>query len=345
VMRYRNQFAAAKDVASIKDEFGKSHSCRIEIIDRAWITEKVYNNGHLSMAIDALGIEGAQAETIQKHGSRDAARSVELAELDKQIADTNRYQHARFQLASDCLHSAVLARSLGRPRAEIEARFEQAIRIADEIGRTSQSMRIRYNYAWTAFWWFEDLRKFLEIYNEVEDRLNDSAISSEVKHLYTLWSLAASSVQNGRLEAQVAKIDQRQRTLSNILKPLAEDLTRPNNALEAQTYLAMMRMHNLLHIGSEEELAECWQEFERILNESKPLGDYPFEMLESILKVGSVIDSPEFDNLYAKLVVVIGQRQNEGSAGKAYVNRAFQKLEHDIALPTFIKRRRDRQHP
>ena len=325
-----NQFASDKDKSNLQDSLSKLHSCRVVILDRAWITEKVYANGHLSMAIDALGIEGAQAETIRRFGPKDAARSTELAELDKQIADTHRYLNARFQLASDCLHSAILARGLERPRAEIEARFEQAIRIADELGRTQQAMRIRYTFAWTMFWWFEDLPKFMSLYDDVEARLLDSTQTSEVQQLYTLWSLTAASERNGRLEPEIAKTEKRRQTLLSILEPLAKESARPNNALEAQTYLAMIQMHSVMHTGTDAELAVCWQEFGRILDASKPLGTYPVEMLESVLgELGAVVDSPEFDALYEKLVEVIRQRRSDGSAGEAHLKRAFQKLELD----------------
>ena len=327
---FTNQFASDKDKANLQDSLSKLHSCRIVIQDRAWIVEKVYANGHLSMAIDALAIEGAQAETIRKFGPKDAARSTELVELDKQIADTNRYLNARFQLASDCLHSAILARGLERPRAQVEARFEQAIRIADELGRTQQAMRIRYTFAWTMFWWFEDLPKFLALYDEVESRLLDSTQTSEVQHLYTLWSLTAASERNGRLEPEIADTERRRQTLLSILEPLANESARPNNSLEAQTYLAMIQMHNVMHTGTEAELAACWQEFGRILDDSKPLGTYPVEMLEGVLgELGAVVDSPEFDALYEKLVEVIRQRRSDGSAGEAHLKRAFQKLELD----------------
>jgi hypothetical protein len=33
-----------------------------------------------------------------------------------------------------------------------EARFEQAIRIADELGPAQQAVSIRYTFAWTMFW-------------------------------------------------------------------------------------------------------------------------------------------------------------------------------------------------
>lgn len=325
-----NQFASDKEKANLQDSLSKLHSCRIVILDRAWITEKVYANGHLSMAIDALAIEGAQAETIRKFGPKDAARSTELANLDKQIADTNRYLNARFQLASDCLHSAILARGLERPRAEVEARFEQAMRIADELGRTQQALRIRYTLAWTVFWWFEDLSKFMSLYDDVESRLLDATQMSEVQHLYTLWSLTEASERNGRLEPKIAKTEKRRQTLLSILEPLAKESARPNNALEAQTYLAMIQMHRVMHTGTDVELALCWQEFGRILDASKPLGTYPVELLESVLgELGAAVDSPEFDELYEQLVEVIRQRRSDGSAGEAHLKRAFQKLELD----------------
>lgn len=134
-----NQFAAEKDKAKLQDQLSEEYPFRVVILDRSWIVAKVYENGHLGMAISALAIEGAQSDAIQKFGPRDAARSAELTELDKQTSDSERYVGARFQLASDCFRSAILARGLERPQAEVEARFEQAIRIADELGRTSQA--------------------------------------------------------------------------------------------------------------------------------------------------------------------------------------------------------------
>jgi hypothetical protein len=82
-----NQFAADRDKAKLQDELSRKHSCKVWVLDRSWIVEKVYANGHLSMAIDVLGIEGAQSTKIQKFGPKDAARKAELDELDKQIAD------------------------------------------------------------------------------------------------------------------------------------------------------------------------------------------------------------------------------------------------------------------
>lgn len=323
-----NQFASDKDKAKLQDDLSKQYSFRVQILDRSWIVEKVYSNGHLSMAIDTLAIEGVQTETVQKFGPKDAARTTELAELDKQISDPNRYVDTRFQLASDCYRSAILARGLERPRAEVEARFDQAVRIADELGKTQQAMRIRYNYAWTQFWWFEDLSKFLVLYDDVEERLSGSTHSSDVKHLHTLWSLAASCIRNGRLKTTDIDIDEKRENLVSILAPLAADAARPNNALEAKTYLALIQLHDAMNDATRTGLNDCWKALDEILEASKPLGSYPIDVLESILgELGAVVDSPEFDEVYTNLTEVIAQRRSDGAAGQAHIKRAFQKLE------------------
>jgi hypothetical protein len=323
-----NQFAADKDKSKIQDDLGKLYNFRIQILDRAWLVEKVYANGHLVMAIDTLAIEGAKAEIIQKFGPKDAARAAELAELDKQISNPNRYVDSRFQLASDCYRSAILARGLEKPRAEIEARFEQAIRIADELGRTQQAMRIRYNYAWTQFWWFEDLAKFLDLYGDVEGRIEGTTHSSDVQHLYTLWSLAMACIRNGRLKTSDIDIEKKKQNLLSILQPLAVDTARPNNALEAKTYLTLMHLHESAGDEAQTRLNDCWKALGEILEASKSLGAYPVELLESVLgEFGAVIDSPEFDEVYSKLTDVIAQRRSDGAAGQAHIKRAFQKLE------------------
>ena len=323
-----NQFAADKDKAKLQDQLSEEYPFRVVILDRSWIVAKVYENGHLGMAISALAIEGAQSDTILKFGPRDAARSAELTELDKQTSDSERYVGARFQLASDCFRSAILARGLERPQAEVEARFEQAIRIADELGTTSQAMRFRYHYAWTAFWWFEDLPKFLKLYDEVEERLAGTEQSSEAKHLHTLYSLTVASISNGRLEPESVDTAEKRRALVAILEPLAKNEARPNNALEAKTYLTLIKTHDAMQGEATDALDECWTDFSEILKASETLGSYPVDLLESVLgELGNVVDSPAFDNLFAELTDVIGQRRSHGAAGQANIKRAFQKLE------------------
>ena len=324
-----NQFVSDRAKAELQDELSESTGSRVVIHDRAWIVERVYANGHLAMAIDALAIEGAQAEAVRKFGPNDAARAAELAELDKQIADPTRYQEARFQLAEDCLRSAILARGLERPQAEVEARFEQAERIAEEVGHSHQGMRIKYARAWTAYWWFEDLDRFDKSYDEVEQRLKGTVQASDLERLSTLWQTLFGGVVHGRLTAKQAKLEKRRKRLVGMLKPLADDSARPNNALEAQVYLTMIDTSLAMRARDTTAIDKSWREWSRILKESKPLGNFPVSLLESFIpELGRLVDSPEYDALYDQLVDIIRQRRSDGAAGEAYVERGLQKLDH-----------------
>ena len=112
---FTNQFVSDKQRAAQEDTLSKHAKIPVRIIDRAWIVEKVYENGHLELALAALGIEGAPSKKAKRLGPHDTERLTELEELDRRVADPSCYQGARYQLVEDCLRSAILARGLERP--------------------------------------------------------------------------------------------------------------------------------------------------------------------------------------------------------------------------------------
>ena len=91
-----------------------------------------------------------------------------LAELDSQIDDPDRYAGVGYQLAEDCLETALLACGLDRPRTEVDGRFDRAERIAREHGTERQLLRITYHRAWTATCWYEDYAEFERLYESAE---------------------------------------------------------------------------------------------------------------------------------------------------------------------------------
>ncbi len=327
---FTNQFASDKDRSKQEDTLSTHAGIPVHIIDRAWIVEKIYNNDHLDLAISTLGIEGAGSETLRHSGPRDTARLAELEELDRQVADPARYQGVRYQLVEDCLRSAILARGLERSRNEVEGRFLQADRLAQELDISHQRMRIAYNRAWTAHWWYEDYPAFNQLYDEVEHHLEGSTQAIEVENLLNLWQLLVPAVATGRISAQNAKIEPRREYLEAMLKGIASDTSRPNNALQARTELALIKATQAFQTGAADQQDAAWVELSLIVDESAALGTYPVERLSNLVhEIGKHIDSPSFDALYEKIVEIIRQRRSEGEAGEAYSERGFQKLQHD----------------
>ena len=196
---FTNQFVSDRERATQEDALSKERGIPLHIIDRAWIVEKVYESDHrqIETYLAALGIEDIQKERKIRTGPRDTARLGELEELDQQVTDPTRYQGVRYQLVEDCLRSAILARSLERPRNEVESRFEQATRLALEVDHYQQRLRVAYNRAWTAFWWYEDYTQFSQFYENVEQQTEESILASDINLLLNLWMLLLSSMATG----------------------------------------------------------------------------------------------------------------------------------------------------
>lgn len=326
---FTNQFARDKKRAELEDSLSKATGTPVHIMDRTWIVEKVYAAEHQQQEnyFAALGIENVSREKKSRSGPRDTARLEELERLDRQVADPARYQGARYQLVEDCLRSALLARGLERSRSEIEERFRQADRLAQDLDHNQQRLRIAYNRAWTAFWWYEDYSEFNQFYDIVEQSAEASIQASDVELLQNLWTLLLPLAAEGGIEIQNAKIEPRSQRLTTMLEKLATDSTRPNNAHQARTGLIMMRTTQAYRAGRYDEVEDGLRELDEVVDKSEGLGAYSVEHLyRLVMELGESIDGPEFDALYEKMADAMSVRRSEGESGMAYAKRAQQKM-------------------
>lgn len=326
---FTNQFVSDKARSTHEDKLSKEAGIPVHIIDRTWIVEKVYeaDHRHIETYFAALGIENVQRERTTRSGPRDTARLQELEELDQQVADPSCYHSARYQLVEDCLRSAILARSLERPRSEVESRFAQADRLALDVNSNQQRLRIAYNRAWTAFWWYEGYTEFSQFYENVERCAARSDLASDVELLLNLWMLLLPSMAAGRVETQDAKIESRSQRLAAMLEAMTADSARPNNSLQAHTSLILMQTVRASHCHRFDEVDDGWRDLAKIVDKSDGLISYSVEHLFDLLKeLGEYFDSPAFDALYDKLANAMRKRCSDGEAGVAYLRRARQKM-------------------
>ena len=332
---FTNQFVSDRERSSHEDSLSKEAGIPVHIIDRAWIVEKVYEADHrrLETYLAALGVEDVQKEKIARAGPRDTARLEELEGLDKRVADPSLYENARYQLVEDCLRSAILARSLERPRSEVEGRFVQADRLATDVGYNQQRLRIAYNRAWTAFWWYEDYTIFGQFYEIVEQHAERSVLAQDVDLLLNLWMLLLPSTAAGRIRTQDAKIESRSQRLASMLDNLVADSNRPNSALQARTSLILMRTMRAYHSRRFDEVENGWRDLGEVVDKSDGLGVFSVEHLFGLVReLGEYVDGPAFDALYDKLANAMRKRRSDGEAGLAYVKRAKQKMEQEKSL-------------
>jgi hypothetical protein len=327
---FTNQFVSDKSRASAEDALTKKAGIPVHIVDRSWLVDRVYSHGHLQLAISALQIDDASAERKARLGPKDTERLADLDELDTHISDSSRYAGAQYQLIEDCVRAARLARSLDKPRHDVENRFAMADRLAQELAIPHQQLRVAYHRAWTAHWWFEDYTEFLRFYEEVERFALQSQEAQDLERLLNLSHLLVGIDERGVLSQDKTRIDDRRAALIQHLDFLEADAARPNNALFARMLRTFARLTDIMQAHDLSAVDGIWTDLEAIAQESKQLGQFPFELLSSMVhEMSKMFDSPGFDSLYEVVVDIERQRISDGEAGESYRARGLQKLKND----------------
>ena len=325
-----NQFAPDKSRAESEDSLTIETGIKVTILDRSWITKAVIENGRADIAVEALKIEELRSLIEKQVGPADLERQQELEELEREIADPDRYLGARYQLIEDALRAAILARGLGRPRTEIEGLFLRADRLASDPEQPRQRLRVVYNHAWTVVFWFGDYRQLNSLYDIVEGYALKSDQMEEVELIQNLWTVLMTQVRRGVLSKLDAKLDSRRDALNAVLKRLASDNTRPNNALRARTSLALLSAQDALESADAvAALNEVFKTFSQIVADAENLGDYPFERLAKFIELfGEMgIESEDFDILFESVVSAFEKRRGEVAGAGLLRDRGLQKLE------------------
>jgi hypothetical protein len=324
-----NQFARDRSRAESENTLTKKFGIPVVILDRTWITKAVLENGREELAVDALHIDSLKVLTERKVGAADRERQQELDELEKAIADPELYAGAQYQLFEDCLQAAILARGLGRPRTEMDGLFIRGQRIAEKSDNDRQRLRLAYNYAWTVIFWFDDYNQLNQMYDAVAALALKSNQSEEVELSVNLWMVLSAQVGRGVLTKENAKLDEREAAIVTRLDELAIEDSRPNNALQARTHRALLELHDATARHDLDAVDAGWKTFQKIVEESEPLGDYPFHRLPSLIKEFAElgVESAEFDKLFELVVTALEKRRGKAAGAELLSDRGFKKLE------------------
>lgn len=325
-----SRYARDKDRSCIEDELSNKHGLPVKILDRSWIIEKVFEGEHFDIAYDYLKV-GSYDPSKEIIGPNDFKRNDQLEKLERELTEDDRYANVLYQRVEDALIVAKLSRGLEKPRFETDGRYERAIGLAKKDGIGRQELRATYEYAWTTYWWFDDFSKFNELYSLVETLSIGSDKAIDLELLHTLLGLIYSSVNNGFMTSESMFLEERAKKLEKALLKVANDSTRLNNALQAETMLLLMKIHQVIHGDDKNAISQCWVKFSDILDRVQNLGEYPAEKLPKIIEIfGSIVsDDSQYDELCEKLAGFISKRRSEGEAGIILLKRGRQKLEAD----------------
>jgi hypothetical protein len=320
-----SQFTRDKTRAELEVSLTKSFGFEVHILDRTWIVERVINRNHQRMTIRTLGISVAE-EREARLGPRDSERQQELDEILRSIQDMASCDGNDFTLAQDYLQAALLARGLGKPRHDVEGFFHRSRRLAAKTVNQSLILRTGYNYAWTIWWWYEDLPEFIRTYDEIEDLIVGTHDVEDCESIFNLWLLLWAINVRKKAGSIDLRLGDRRDRLTKELDRLAGEAHRPNSALQARSDRLMMRLYE--ERDNEAECKETLNEMQACLDRSIGMGTYPALLfIERFKTIGQLIGHlPEYDSLFEKMCDVVRRRSGETSEGRFLYERGMQQL-------------------
>lgn len=316
--------ARAKDRARVEDELSREHGVQVTILDRAWIIDEVIDKNRRDLAFNYLGI--GEETTESELGPGDYSRTQQLADIERELDDPTAFEGMAMQRATEALVAAKLSRSLGLPRTDVDGRFLRAVRVADDGGTRRQKLEARYEWLWTAFWWFDDIGAVVAGYDQFEAEVIEDDNAKNLEFLCNLAQLLFNAVFRNGWPRERAQLDARVARLKMRLEQLANEAERPNNALQARTSLLIMRVNEAMVNNAAADLSSLWPEFSDVLLEAEGLGEFEGSRLVQMIQVfGEVAGNDRgYRDLVDQASEFVGKRTSEGEGALILLRRAKQ---------------------
>lgn len=321
-----NQYVSSREQSAIRDAYAQEKDIEVWICDRTWIVETVFRSNHLQLASKELDLPSAGTEIKIDVGPNDAERLASLKEIEEHLADPEFYNGTALQKIADSIEAGKLARGLGKPREEVDRLFYRAMRLAEKYGSVQQRLRVVYNQAWTANWWFDDLDELNDLYPKAVELATGTMYIDDMELICNLWSLVHAATSNGYVQVLEETINDRAAHIRSELARFIGNSDRPN----AQHQAKMLALHNDFILEAKEEGAfeKFIPRFIKLIEESQNLLDFPMETAEQIYtEFGDTVeDSEAYDEGLELLAKIMGERNQESKAGEILLNRGLQKL-------------------
>lgn len=322
-----SKFARAKDRARVEDQLSSKYNVPVTIHDRSWIVKEVIENDRKDLAVNYLKVGEAKTDSLRL-GPTDYSRSQQLAEIECSINDPEAFHGMESQRVTEALVAAKLSRNLERPRTETDGRFARAIRLAEADGTYRQQLEARYEHVWTAFWWFDDFHLLNDSYGAFEALALRSNHARNLEFLCNLHQLLVNSVIHGLMTRGECNLDQRTAELRRALEPMAANKDRPNNALEAQSSLLIIRLGQAAVDQESSPLPDLWKDFAAVFKKASGLGEFEADRVVTMVEIaGNIAGNDLADNdLIEQMAAFVSKRRSEAEGALILLRRA-QKLD------------------
>lgn len=321
-----NQYCKSNQRSDLEDSLSEETGVDIRILDVSWVLDEIFEHGYEQLAIDFLSIEiDWRRETV--NGSNDYSKKIALEQLREKIKDINPDDITRYQI-SWFLDEAILCKELEYPIIESRGLFDRAVNIAEQLGNTFHQFEAHYQYAWTAYWWYENeslFEKQLEKCFQHAQKIKQSGIWG---NFITLLGLYLRFTKPSLGEKSKVNTEEMISITNSFLTEMSLDESRPSNALLAKAHIALLE---LFQIESIESASAIFSNIELVVDQSRHLVGFPFqEVYELISSLDMVFyENKNYENLLDKLTAQTIERYGEIEGSLLWLSRGAKRLESE----------------
>ena len=321
-----NQYAKSDQRSALEDSLAKEFGIDVRILDLSWLLDQIFKNNLQDITIKTLSIPVVYKSEVML-GTNDYKKDTELAALNKMIASDVEPKNITYEQVDWFLHVAELSTELEKPEMECRGLYDRAIKVAEKFGSNQQQLNAYYGYAWKAHFWLEDIGLLEENLVKAVDCIAESTSSTKWDKVVTLLNLYNGHVRITGHHSNIA-IDKINEKVVAKLNEIADDETRPSNALLAETHIETLKLASVL---SPIDAAPVFVTIKSIIDRSHNLIGYPFEgIFDLFYEMDDVFDEVvEYEDLMDCLTESSSRRNGEIQGAIKYLKRGCKRLESE----------------
>ncbi len=319
-----NQFTKSNQRSDVEDELGNETGMDVCIFDRSWILDQIFSRGLEMLAIETLGIEVDWRREIQT-GTADYARQLRLREIEENINTQVDLSAVSSAAVSEFLEAATLSKELENPEVETRGRFDQAVVIAKKFGTVFQQFNSHYEYAWAAYWWFEDFDLFREEFLASLSIAQTLDHASQWGDIVTLFGLYLSAFRI-RGQGDQAEIESLQEEISATLQSIVDMDDRPSNSLMGEAYIQLMKLHSINVLEDADDIFSALLDI--FVRGETLIGFAHSELYSLVIELDDAMgDRESYEALLDYVTKSFSDREGRASAAQMWVKRGAKRLD------------------
>jgi hypothetical protein len=319
-----NQFTKSNQRSAVEDELTNETGVDVRILDRSWIMDQIFSLGLEGMAIETLGIEVDWRREVQT-GTADYARELRLKEIEENIKSQVNLSAISTEEVSEFLEAAIISKELEKPEVETRGRFDQAVAVAKKFGTVFQKFKAHYQYAWAAYWWFEDFELFRAEFSSSLAEAQTLDHASQWGDVVTLFGLYSSAF---RIRGQGDKIELEslREQIRTALDSIVDMDDRPSNSLMGEAYIQLMNLYSIEALEDADSIFNSLLEiFER---GEKLIGFAHSELYNLVIELDDVMgDRESYEALLDYVTKSFSDREGRSKEAQMWVKRGARRLD------------------